>query len=378
MRLSDWYRKHLLSILKRYEKGQATPSEQRFIDSYLDSLDQTNNVAELPEEAEAALHQRMKTQLLQRMREEEPVRRRVVNMQPVWRWSAAAAVLLLLLGSGIYWSNRKSSRPAVLAQQDKAPGANGAVLQLSDGSTLVLDSAANGTVATQGKVKVVKVNGAIQYEGHPDEIIYNTVTTGKGRQWKMILPDGTEAWLNAASSIRYPLSFDGKERVVDITGEVAFKVVHNAAQPFKVRVEGHVVEDLGTIFNINAYEDEPVVKTTLVEGLAKMNGVLLHPGQQAQVVKGQAEVRLSQQENAAGIMAWTNGQLLLESGDVAELLRKIARWYDVTIKIEGPLPTVNFTGVIDKNVYLSSVMKALAVYGIDARLEQQTLIVSAK
>jgi ferric-dicitrate binding protein FerR (iron transport regulator) len=377
MYFSDWHRKHLLSILKKYEAGQATPAEIRLVESYLDRLDELNSDADVSLNERNDLQERMKARLLQRVRAEQGQRMRTVRPRRILLWGAVAAAVLLLIGIGMYLRHQPTA-PVLLAAHDKAPGHNGAVLQLSDGSSIVLDSITNGTVAMQGKVKVVKENGAIRYEGTSDQPVYNTITTDNSRQWKMLLPDGTEVWLNAASSIRYPLSFAGKERVVDITGEVYFKVVHNAAQPFKVRVGGHVIEDLGTAFNVNAYEDEPVMKTTLLEGLAKVNGTMLRPGQLAQVNKGQTQVILSQPENAGDAIVWTNGQLSLESGDVATLLRKIARWYDVKIKVNGTLPGTGFVGVIDKDVYLSSVIKALAVYGIDARLEHQTLIVSAR
>lgn len=381
MQLSDWHQKYLLSILKKYEAGQASPAEVRFVESYMDSLDDLDNGSNDPVET-GELQEEIKERLLESIRQSGASTKMAVikpSRHPLKRWAAAAAVVLFA-ATGMWWLQHttKVVSPALAAKKDIAPGSNGAVLHLSDGSTLVLDSAGNGTVAMQGPVKVVKENGMIKYQGGTSEVMYNEVTTDKGKQWRMVLPDGSGVWLNAASSIRYPLSFNGKERIVDITGEVYFEVVHNEAQPFKVRVGKHVIEDIGTAFNVNGYSDEPVMKTTLIEGLVRVNGTLLKPGEQAQASAGDESVRVSKMENAADAMAWVNGQLSLESNNLHALLRKIARWYNVEIKVEGTLPETGFIGTIDRNVYLSDVLKALTVYGVNAHLEGRTLIVSAK
>lgn len=388
MQLSDWHQKYLLSILKKYEAGQASPAEVRFVESYMDSLDDLDNGSDDTVET-GELQAEMKERLLESIRQPCGKTKKmsfiktkgIFSGRPLRMWVAAAASVLLLAGAGMYWWAQHVARvvsPALAVKMDIAPGSNGAVLHLSDGSTLVLDSAGNGTVAVQGQVKVVKENGMIKYQGAANEVVYNEITTDKGKQWRMVLPDGSGVWLNAASSIRYPLSFNGKERIVDITGEVYFEVVHNEKQPFKVRVGKHVIEDIGTAFNINAYTDEPVMKTTLIEGLIRVNGMLMKPGEQAQANAGQELVTVSKVDNAADAMAWINGQLSLESNNLHALLRKIARWYNIEIKIEGTLPETGFIGMIDRNVYLSDVLKALTVYGVNARLENRTLIVSAK
>jgi len=388
MQLSDWHQKYLLSILKKYEAGQASPAEVRFVESYMDSLDDLDNGSDNTEDS-SRLQEEIKTELLKSIRRpvggwgEMPLAKtKQLSFRRNMRvWAAAAAIALLVAGAGTYWwlqHATKAVAPELAARKDIGPGTNGAVLHLSDGSTLVLDSAGNGTVAIQGQVKVVKENGMIKYQGSASEEVYNEVTTDKGRQWRMVLPDGTGVWLNAASAIRYPLSFNGKERIVDIKGEVYFEVVHNEKQPFKVRVGKHVIEDIGTAFNINAYADEPVMKTTLIEGLIRVNGTLMKPGEQAQASAGQEQVTVSKVENPADAMAWVNGQLSLESNNLQELLRKVARWYNIEIKIEGTLPETGFVGMIDRNVNLSDVIKALTVYGVNARLENRTLIVSAK
>ncbi|WP_436484585.1 FecR family protein [Chitinophaga sp. ARDCPP14] len=386
MQLSDWHQKYLLSILEKYHAGQASPAEVRFVESYMDSLDDLDNGSDNMED-DRELQEEIKATLLKSIhqpgtkKEMSFIKPKVVShRRRLWVWSAAAAIAVLLAGAGMHWwmPYLKEASPVLAAKKDIAPGSNGAVLHLSDGSTIVLDSAGNGTVAVQGQVKVVKENGMIKYQGAAKEELYNEIVTDKGKQWRMVLPDGSGVWLNAGSSIRYPLSFNGKERLVDITGEVYFEVVHNEKQPFKVRTGKYVIEDIGTAFNVNAYADEPVMKTTLIEGLIRINGTLMKPGEQAQASAGQEQVTVSEVENPADAMAWINGQLSLESNNLQALLRKIARWYNVDIKVEGTLPETGFIGMIDRNVYLSDVLKALTVYGVNARLENRTLIVSAK
>jgi transmembrane sensor len=192
-----------------------------------------------------------------------------------FRYSAAAA-LIGLLACG-YWFVRYIARshqagPA-LVHNDIAPGHVGAVLRLANGQELVLDSAANGRVATQGAVAVVKMNGQLSYTNSTTakEVLYNTLFTPRGRQYQLVLPDGTHVWLNAASSIRFPTAFSGSRREVEITGEAYLEVVHDARRPFRVKVEGREIEDLGTHFNVNAYEDEPEIKTILEKAEAMNN-----------------------------------------------------------------------------------------------------------
>jgi ferric-dicitrate binding protein FerR (iron transport regulator) len=208
------------------------------------------------------------------------------------RWGWAAAAVLILLSAGIYfWSsnilvNRRSQLSQVQQQKDVAPGRDGAVLTLSDGSKIVLDSLGNGTIANQNGTDVVLNNGHLKYEAGAEKTNpaqqWNTMFTPKGRQFNVTLPDGTHVWLNAASSITFPTTFTGKERNVQLTGEAYFEVAKNKNMPFKITTpKGAKVEVLGTHFNVNAYDDEEAIRTTLLEGSVKVDiqkqTVLLKP-----------------------------------------------------------------------------------------------------
>jgi ferric-dicitrate binding protein FerR (iron transport regulator) len=305
----------------------------------------------------------------------------VVRAHREWiRW--AAAIFLLAAGGGAYFLNKEHSKKQQIAivhyKGDVVPGHSGAVLHLSDGRTVVLDSAANGEVARQGTIQAVKENGRLKYIGKTNETVYNTITTDRGRQWQLLLPDGTRVWLNASSSIHYPLHFTGKERSVDITGEAYFEVVHNEKMPFRVHVrsaagiEKGIIEDLGTAFNINAYSDEPTMKTTLVEGAANVNGILLKPGEEAVVVNG--EVRVAE-ANIPQALAWKNGFFGFDRADIHTVMRQLTRWYDVEVKFEGEPDNAPFQGKIGRQLTLAQVLKGLEQVHVHFRIEEDKRIV---
>ena len=305
------------------------------------------------------------------------------------RWWAAAAIILLL-GTGAYlFLNRSRSREAELVQvkpeinlkKDVAPGGNKAKLTLSDGSIIILDSAANGTLAQQGNARVVKLDdGQLLYNqttpnaGNPltidhSPLTYNTLSTPRGGQYQLVLPDGSKVWLNAASSIRYPTAFAGNERRVEVTGEVYFEVAKDAQKPFRVNFSSvgkqGTIEVLGTHFNVNAYDDEDVMKMTLLEGKVKasiVNGQwsILRPGQQAVI----DDSRLTIHDNAdvEEVMAWKNGAFQFGGADIQTVMRQISRWYDVEVEYKGNI-SLHFAGTMSRNVNISQVLEMLEKAG---------------
>jgi ferric-dicitrate binding protein FerR (iron transport regulator) len=309
-----------------------------------------------------------------------PVRR-------IWLIRVAAMALLIMgLGAYFFLAKRPQGNEAVFggASQvtaDLLPGQAGAVLTLSDGSRIVLDTAANGELAEQGHTKVINRNGRLSYYSKEagSESLYNTLTTHRGEQYPVVLSDGTKVWLNAASSIRFPVAFNSKERFVEITGEAYFEVVHDAKMPFKVKVRNEIIEDIGTRFNINAYTDEAAVRTTLVEGSVKVtlgsSNVLLRPGEQSVVSDGSMQIRVSPADGEAAI-AWKNGFFELTNADVASIMRQLARWYDVEVVYSGDVPKGTISGEVPRNLNLSELLKVLALSGIRCELEGRKLVVS--
>lgn len=300
-------------------------------------------------------------------------------------WAAAAAAILILGAAAFFWQFR-SIQPDALAQEQRyknevPAGGNKAVLTLGDGTVIDLDSAANGLLTQQGRVKVVKLaNGQLAYEmnGEPDMVLFNTMRTPRGGEYNLTLPDGTQVWLNAASSITYPTAFKGNTREVKITGEAYFEVAHDAAKPFTVKVGTMNVEVLGTHFNINAYAGEPDIKTTLIEGAVKVSAEgkndVLQPGQQAQVTPG-GTLKITDDVDTDEVMAWKNGLFLFTDADMPTVMRQLENWYDVHVSYEGQIPVRSFGGGIQRSLPLTKVLSILEENNVKFRIEGRNIIV---
>lgn len=303
-----------------------------------------------------------------------------------WRWPAAAAAAVILVAAGFYLFERKAHPAEVVSvkiyKNDVAPGVNGAVLRLADGSEIVLDSTGNGEVSRQGNTKVIKQAGGqlvYQAQGGTEAVLYNTLSTAKGKQFKIVLPDGTKVWLNSFSSLRYPTAFVGGRRAVEVTGEAYFEVASDAAMPFVVKTSQEEIAVLGTHFNVNSYKDEPAVKATLLEGAIRVsNGsgqVVLRPGQQA--VIGQRASAIGVVEvDTEDVVAWKNGYFHFDNADIQTVMRQLARWYDVEVKYDGVLPTGgDFKGEIGRGLTLAQVLKVLEQTRVHFRIEEDKRII---
>lgn len=281
--------------------------------------------------------------------------------------SAAAAAILIVCGYLFVNRGKVNNNEYVGLVEDFTPGTNKAVLTLSDGRRIALNDAKNGQLAKQGGAIITKSSeGEIVYgnEGASGKAMMNTMSTPKGGQYHLTLADGTQVWLNAASSISYPTAFIGKERRVEITGEVYFEVAHNTAKPFKVVSKEQTIEVLGTHFNVNTYEDEDEVKTTLLEGSVKVtpknkNGektvrtVTLIPGQRASLsAKGIAITEVDVNE----MVAWKEGYFQFVNSDIQTIMRQVARWYNVDVEFVGPVTNEKFTGRISRFRNISQVL----------------------
>jgi len=321
------------------------------------------------------------------------------------RYAAAAAIVLLISGT-YYLHTRKNEKVETVAKQspvknDVAPGGNKAVLTLSNGEKIILDSAHNGIVAQQGSAKIIKTDsGKLAYNilnEKSTEIVFNTLTTPRGGQYKVQLPDGTNVWLNSTSSIRYPTSFPNHERKVEITGEAYFEVTRDEAKPFVVQVDNIETKVLGTHFNINSYMNEESVKITLLEGKvvvalqgdtqAKNNEFLvLKPGQQAlalpishspfdKVSSKMQSLSLVNDVNVAEVIAWKNGFFSFNQADLTTVLRQLERWYDIDVRFAGNIPVRRFSGELSRDLSLSQVISVLSEMDVKFRIEGKTLTV---
>lgn len=314
---------------------------------------------------------------------EAPVAGRRIRLLKQWRNVAAAAAVILLAGAAYYIYSGAPEKPvaqtaAAEPVKDIAPGKDGAILTLSDGSAIVLDNLESGLVSTQGNAQLIISNGQLAYKQTgtaSDEILYNTITTPRGRQYRLQLPDGTEVWLNAASSIRYPTAFAGGERKVSISGEAYFEVAKRPDMPFKVIAGGSSeIEALGTHFNVNAYTDETSLNTTLLEGLIKVSAVndkpvLVKPGQQAQIGPHTGKIRIVEGANTDNIMAWKNGAFSFEDASLKDVLRQIARWYDVEIDYRGNISDKIIRGKMGRDLSLLQMIAVLKGLRVNLMLE---------
>jgi transmembrane sensor len=319
-----------------------------------------------------------------------------------WRLAAAACIIILLSATAFLWSLHSARHnmakrfvPSAPVKNDLPPGSNRATLTLDDGSTIALDSTATiGALAQQGNTRITnRATGQLIYRTTNDHrestVFYNTISTARGGQYQLLLPDGTKVWLNAASSLRFPTAFTGKERIVALKGEAYFEVAKNTALPFRVKINEEAgVEVLGTRFNLNAYEDEPAIRTTLLEGSVRMNNgpstALLKPGQQAQLT-GTQNIRITDDVNTKEIVAWTNNRFYFKSAGIRTIMRQLSRWYDVDVEYSNGAgdgeskSSARFNAEIPRNTYASDILKALELTGkVKFRIEGKKIIVDIK
>ena len=308
---------------------------------------------------------------------------------PWIKWAAAA--IFLGLGFVAYFMISKERVKALMVQEKTvpvkhdilAPHSSNAVLTLANGQQIILDSVGSGTLAMQGQTNVIKLkDGQIAYHasGNSQEIQYNILTVPRGsRVAQITLADGTTAWINVGSSLKYPVDFTGKEREVEITGEIYFEVAKNAAMPFIVHKAGDdtKVQVLGTHLNVSAYSDESSMDITLLEGSVKVskgdNYHILKPGQQARV---SSVIKVVDGVDIEEVMAWKNGFFHFDNSSLAEVMRQISRWYDVDFAYSGKLPERQFGGEISRGSNVSQVLKILEESDVHFRIEGKKIVVT--
>lgn len=397
------------NLLDKYRDGTASDAESALIEEYYRRLEAAGTT-ELTGEEEAALKELLYKNITSHIGAQEPkaqktkvIALRRKNSRLV---AAAAAVLVMAGAAGYYWLLNKPQTGAAepvaanTKPKDVPPGKDAAVLTLADGKKIILDSA-SGTITQQGNVTVLNVKGQLSYaatakEPGNCEVVYNTVTTARGNQYQLLLADGSKVWLNSASSLRFPTSFAGKVREVELDGEGYFEVAKNAAKPFHVKTRTQDIEVLGTHFNVNGYRDEEVIKTTLIEGKVRVKSagsiptadppaggqafrlpasVILQPGQQAIASNNSTTIRVTDDIDIDQVMAWKNGWFEFDNTDLKMIMRQVSRWYDVDIIYETKTGNEKYGGRISRNINLSNILKMLESYGLHFRLEGKRLIV---
>lgn len=393
----------LAYLFKQYYSGEATDAETR---EFMSILQDAENDTELS----GLLHEAWKNSELENpfftKEDSNRIFDRIVRpaneggeeeLQPeqptisiFYWWRYVAAAILLIVGFGaLYKFQSKSVTQQVATEKpvvsDFAPGGNRAMLTLADGSTIVLDSVSNGVLATQGGAEVSKKkNGQLVYQASAQQDMQpsaqmNMLSTPKGGQYQIVLPDGSKVWLNSASSIKFPAVFAKNERKVAVTGEVYFEVVKDKSSPFRVSFGDTEIEVLGTSFNVMAYTDEADFRTTLVEGSVSLTNkkanMMLKPGQQASIALSGTMTRKEADIDEA--IAWKKGLFYFQDASIQEVMKKAARWYDIDIRYDGTIPVRKFTGKVSMDVNISELLQMLKYAGVNCKIEDKKIIVSS-
>jgi transmembrane sensor len=327
-------------LIQRYLDGSCTPEEKALVESW--HLEDFKNSEETISMQEInAAHEQMRNTIAAHTQQQPQTKK-------LWPRFVAAASVLLLLSIGAYFVLKPEPQTSQLVKNAIVPGSNKAILTLGNGQQINLNDAKSGQLAKAAGIKITKdKKGQITYivENTGQPVQYNTTTTPKGGQWHLVLADGTNVWLNAASSLHYPTAFKGKQREVELTGEGYFEVAKDKTHPFLVKTGTQTVEVLGTHFNINSYVDEPTVRTTLLEGSVRLkaNGqtAMLKPGEQATLATQHFKIEGGDIEEA---VAWKNSQFIFNDEPLESIMRKVARWYDVDVTYNGINPQKRFGG----------------------------------
>lgn len=386
-------------LLKKYYAGTCTEEEKALLESWY--LEWQGGEFDLNDEELKFIKDQTYRQIVASRKKEHSFF--------YWRRYAAAAAVFFMLSAGVLIyknlrpeQNVSEQNVAQSSKDDAAPGGNKALLTLADGTIVKLDDAGTGKIVEVAGMTIRKTaDGQVVYEttstsgDHTSDdalVSYNQISTPRGGQYKIVLPDGTKVWLNAASSLRYPVRFSKKARQVELTGEGYFEVnggyLPNGNRiPFLVSTTTQTVEVLGTHFNINSYHDEQAVVTTLLEGAVKVflnssekrshinrsKTITLKPGQQAALVENRFSVKETDVEE---VVTWKNGYFSFEQADLATVMRQLSRWYDVDVIYAGKVPEETFTGKVYRNMSLSKVLDILSYTQVNFEMEGKKLVIT--
>jgi len=387
-------------LLEKYEQGRCTADEQVLVELWFQSLE--SKALEMDAKEKAALSVKMKTEIDKGNGFFKLYRNSLWSGFTLPRIAAAAAVLLVV-GLGVFFYTSSRHLEGSVATRDLAndikPGSNKAYLILSNGKRLSLTDAANGALAKEAGVEITKAaDGQVIYTAkgpslpaaslpggargsvgaNSDGIKYsnalNTIETPRGGQYQIRLPDGSKVWLNAASKLIYPVSFNGRgQRVVELSGEAYFEIFKNKLQPFVVKSKNQEVTVLGTHFNVNSYTDEGSVKTTLLEGSVKVNQDILKPGEQSTLADGKITIK---DVDVSLAIAWKNGLFAYKNAPLETVMQQIARWYDVDIVYTNPQTKLQtFSGTVSRYDNVSKILKAIEYTGsVKFKMEGRKII----
>jgi ferric-dicitrate binding protein FerR (iron transport regulator) len=377
-------------LLQRYQEGNCTPQENELIEAWYKQLIKTGEW-HWNEGEKDLMQQILEARIMKQLNGERGNNKHLkskpaVGLLPRFHWWAAASVIFLLGISSYFLVRNKRAEPMHIAkvkfEDVKAPQISKALITLANGQKVYLDSLDKSGLAMHSGVKLVKLaGGEIAYQQTSGEaagqIEYNTLSNPRGSKViNMLLGDGSKVWLNAGSSLTYPVSFHLKERKVSVTGEAYFEVFHDASRPFIVNNGSMNIRVLGTHFNVNAFQDNGDTKVTLLQGSVKINNGnasgILKPGEQASV---KTEIKIQDDVDIDEVMAWKNGYFQFNNASLQNVLKEISRWYDVDVVYQGTNQPRAFAGEIERDLSLSEVLKILERNKVNFRIEGKKLMV---
>lgn len=384
----------LQKLIAKYNSGKASLQEQALLEEWYESIQgsavdmEPTHLATLKGELKKGVHAVV-------LEDNDTQVSPYFNKKRIWRNASWAAILLMGIGISMYLYTSPSihksettaskSKVAINMQNDIAPGGNLATLTLADGNTIALNDINNGVLLEDNQVNIKKTgDGELVYQSTISNIDIeakiNTLSTPRGGQFNLTLADGTKVWLNSVSTLTFPATFSGKERVVELTGEAYFEVAHNANMPFHVKMKNSDIEVLGTHFNVKEYSDQQGMKATLLEGSVKVTSSndgqskTLIPGQQARINKNyKFDIVEADVEHT---IAWKNGYFQFNRESLREVMRQFSRWYDIEVVYEGVIPKDQFVGKIRRALKLSEALKILKISQVDFRIEGRTIYIS--
>jgi transmembrane sensor len=380
-------------LAEKFLNGNISQEEEKLLTAHYDALQEekgswNQNYMGVQDEVKAHLY----SKVLDEIAKYEKLDRQNKGGNIFFYWKAAA-VFIAIVSAVLFFYVKPLGVPTVknnkpdLVNHDILPGGNKAVLTLADGSQITLDSTRTGAINAQGNIIIDKnKDGELVYRiaesnhvTEEDKLVYNTISTPVTGQYQIVLSDDTRVWLNAKSSIKFPIAFTSHERRVEIEGEAYFEVTRDKKKPFKVYSGNQVVEVLGTHFNVNAYEDEEEIKTTLLEGAVKISSGklnrLLKPGQQARLSGRTGEMHIVKVDMEEAV-SWKNGYFIFDNEDIRSVMRKISRWYGVEVVYTNEQISENFGGTVSKFENVSQVLKILEATGtIHFKIEGRRIIV---
>ncbi len=383
VRIKELVIKYLDTGLNSVEQGELnawmnqSQKNKEAVQEFLDETGLRKGIGDLYETRE---------RIWQRVKESVDERKIISINRKTWQRAAAAAIIIGVIASGyfMFFDSSRQDKTNIQAQAEQfqnniKPGSYKAKLVLADGTEIILDSTILGKLTQQGNAAVMNQNGKLVYivGVANQEVVYNTVITARGETYSLVLADNSKVWLNAASSIKFPVSFTGNERRVEITGEAYFEVAKDTDKKFIVSANGITTEVFGTHFNVNAYSNESATRITLLEGSIQVNKNNVQPGQQA-VVSDNDHLEINSNTDVEEVVAWKNGEFQFgDKTDIRTAMRQLERWYNIEIEYKGTFSS-HIGGSISRNASVSSILMMLEKTGaVKFEIQDKKIIVMA-